>query len=220
MASAWNRNKEPEGRTNQEVGTRGRNQGQPLGTETRAGAERPEWTRGRKKRKSPEFAVQTVPRTRRRDKRNSGPCIGERTTTVLSSRYGWLSKPPPENSTPPYDRDFFAVFFCTCSCLFPFQPHRVIPPAQSTTANLCADFPAQTSALIFAPIPRTDSEASAGRRPFPVSDGCGKGRKSATFSAPRCVACRGVNRPHPARSPAVDYSATSLSVRLRELIVR
>ena len=56
--------------------------------------------------------------------------------------------------------------------------------------------------------------------PFPGSDGCGKGRKSATFSAPRCVACRGVNRPHPAHSPAVDYSATSLSVRLRELIVR
>lgn len=101
-----------------------------------------------------------------------------------------------------------------------FQPRHVIPPAQSTTANLCADFAAQTSALIFAPIPRTDSEASAGRRPFPVSGGCGEGRKSSSFSAPRRRCMSGVNRPHPARSPAGDYSATSLSVRLRELIVR
>lgn len=182
-----------------------------------------------------------------------------------------------------------------------FQPHRAIPPAQSTTANLCADsscirnpipqFSAASvvcvdsqyryPALIPARIHRSDLCAdcrilpflaafhtpplaepmpllpcgslrirfgdiqknirkrnsqrgqracqtdrlrgSADRRPipFPVSGGCGEGRKSATFSAPRCVACwGGVNRPHPVRSPAGDYSATSLSVRLRELIVR
>lgn len=121
----------------------------------------------------------------------SGPAIGERTTTVLSSQYGWLPKPPPENSTPPYDRDFFAVFFCTCSWPFLFSA----PPRNSTGAihhskplrrfrganlcvNLCSDTPHRLRGV-------RRSEA------VPGSDGCGKGRKSATFSAPRCVACRG-----------------------------
>lgn len=131
--------------------------------------------------REPDDAISEIP----------GPAIGERTTTVLSSQYGWLPKPPPENSTPPYDRDFFAVFFCACSWPFLFSA----PPRNSTGAihhskplrrfpganlrvNLCFDTPHRL-------------RGSAGRRPFPVSGGCGEGRKSSSFSAPRCVACRG-----------------------------
>lgn len=111
----------------------------------------------------------------------SGPAIGERTTTVLSSQYGWLPKPPPENSTPPYDRDFFAVFFCTCSWPFLFSApprnstgaiHHSKPLRRFRGANLCVNLCSDT---------RTDSEASAGRRPFPVRTDAARGGKALPF---------------------------------------
>lgn len=126
-AAAWNRNKEPE----------------PGGL-NRPEDERRVWSLPYRPSREPDDAISEI----------SGPAIGERTTTVLSSQYGWLPKPPPENSTPPYDRDFFAVFFCTCSWPFLFSA----PPRNSTGAihhskplrrfrganlcvNLCSDTP-------------------------------------------------------------------------------
>lgn len=174
-AAAWNRNKEPE----------------PGGL-NRPEDERRVWSLPYRPSREPDDAISEI----------SGPAIGERTTTVLSCRYGWLPKPPPENSTPPYDRDFFAVFFCTCSWPFLFSApprnstgaiHHSKPLRRFRGANLCVNLCSDT---------RTDSEASAGRRPFPVSGGCGEGRKSSSFSAPRCRCMSGMNRPSPAHSPA------------------
>ena len=137
-----------------EPGGKPRTEGQSPGTETKARAESggPERARGRNKR--PEFAVQPSREPDDAISEISGPAIGERTTTVLSSRYGRLPKPPPENSTLSFDRDFFAVFFCTCSWPFLFSA----PPRNSTGAihhskplrrfrganlcvNLCSDTP-------------------------------------------------------------------------------
>ena len=140
------------GRTNQEVGTRGRNQGSRLGLKQEpepGGPNRPKderrvWSLPYRPFRESDDAISEIP----------GPAIGERTTTVLSCRYGWQPKPPRENSTPPYDRDFFAVFFCTYSWPFLFSA----PPRNSTGAihhskplrrfrganlcvNLCSDTP-------------------------------------------------------------------------------
>lgn len=167
------------GRTNQEVGTRGRNQGSRLGLKQEpepGGPNRPKDERRVRSLpyrpfREPDDAISEIP----------GPAsVKERRPFCPADRGGYRN-PRAKIQLHRMTAIFSRSFFVPVPGLSYFQPHRVIPPAQSTTANLCAAFPAQTSALIFVSIPRTDSEASAGWRPFPVSGDAARGGKVPPF---------------------------------------
>lgn len=185
------------GRTNQEVGTRRRNRGSRLGPKQEpepGGPNRPEDERRVRSLpyrpfREPDDAISEIP----------GPASVKERRPFCPADMGdsrnLRAKIQPYRMTAIFSRSFFVPVPGRSY----FQPHRVIPPAQSTTANLCTDSLAQPSALIYAPIPRVDSRTDPPHR---------SPRRLAASSLPLATPCRCCRA---ARSASVSEAFSQIS---------